>query len=751
MATQGGWTGKTLRVNLTTRTVTAEDTLAKYGKFWGGTGMGYKVLWDETTKDTTPFDPECPIIFGWGPLAGTGAPSGGRTAITSLSPQHMKYAVATGHMGGHFSAEAKYAGWDGIIVTGKASGPVYIAVHDDQVDVVDCPELWGQGLYRVTAEIQAAMGGSCQVAAIGQAGQNLVAQSVIMTNYSHSAGGQGANMGAKKCVGIGVVGTGTIKIAGDKRKWKSVIDNTMAIIGSNNQAVVPNTLQAWAEYSPSNARWYAAPGRFWGAANPPVETGICLPQDRQKVGYRCYKADLGANSYPYTVRMDGCHSCPVRCHQMVDVPTAVKWGPETTAQNTCTGWWGRSMHDSSKITGSAKDKELAGLEAYVVGKHMTDDYGVHNNYGTTDRGWTFIFTRNTGAPATPPIAPKAGTVAAADRYVKGADRSKWSFLQLNVPDAEWTKLTAASGLLGLMNAGNLKCIMEMGRIIANQEGELGKFLAGPVEEGITRWVDANGDEMAQWYRDDASVNYWQHGFPKHHSFENGGQAGALTNTGYNRDAQIHSHINIISVGLPNSVLKNLAEIEFARVGWGSGMKDCIDLDLTTPVNEPKARFAKFAICRKELHDSLGLCNWMWPFMVSPLKSRGYRGDLSLEAQLFSLATGQTMTTMQLDREAERFYTLHRALTMRSFDSMDMRMDHDRAPGWGFDYNHGDAVAFTANGSYYVTDEDWENSLDLFYAQWGYDKATGAPTRATLESLDMKFVADELQAAGLLPG
>jgi aldehyde:ferredoxin oxidoreductase len=264
-------------------------------------------------------------------------------------------------------------------------------------------------------------------------------------------------------------------------------------------------------------------------------------------------------------------------------------------------------------------------------------------------------------------------------------------------------------------------------------------------------VDANGDEMAQWYRDDGSVQYWQHGFPKHHSFENGGQAGALTNTGYNRDGQNHSHINIISVGLPATVIKNLAEIEFARVGWGSGMKDCIDADLTTPVNEPKARFAKFAVCRKELHDSLGLCNWMWPFMVSPLKSRGYRGDLSLEAQLFSLATGQTMTAMQLDREAERFYTLQRALTIRSFNSMDMRMDHDRAPGWGFDYNHTGAVAFTASGSYYVTDEDWENSLDLFYAQWGYDRETGAPTRATLESLDMKFVADELQAAGLLPG
>lgn len=742
MATVGGWTGKTLRVNLTTRAVTVENTLEKYGNFWGGTGMGYKVVWDDTTKDTKPFDPENPLIFGWGPLAGTGAPSGGRTCITTLSPQHPKYAPATGHMGGHFSAEAKYAGWDGIIVTGKASGPVYIAIRDSKVDIVDCPELWGQGLYRITSEITQAMGGSCQVAAIGQGGQNLVAQSVVMTNYSHSAGGQGGVMGSKKLVGIGVVGTGTIKIAGDKRQWKSTIDNVMAIIGSNNQAVVPNTLQAWAEYSPSGARWYAAPGRFWGAADPPVETGICDPHDRQKVGYRCYKADPGATSYPYTIRMTGCHSCPIRCHQMFDVPSAAKWGVDTTAQNTCTGWWGRSMSPNPPTAWSQNDKDLFNLERYIVGKHMTDDYGLTNNYGTTDRGFTFIFTKGPN-----------GAVAAADQYVKNGTRSNaWSWMQLNVPDAEWTKLTAATGFLGLYKNSDLRCMKEFGRIMASQEGEFGKFMAGPVKEGIYRWKEADGTTpMAPKYEADSAVQYWKEGFPKHHSFENGGQVGGLVNTGYNRDAQIHSWVNCISNGLPDNVLKNIFEVEFARVGWGAGMKDCLDADVTTPVNEPKARAAKFCICRKELHDSLGLCNWMWPFIVSPLKERGYRGDLSLESKMFSIATGRVMNTVQFDREGERFYTLQRALTIRMYNSMDLRHLHDGAPPWAFDYNHSGAVAFTETGSYYVTDADWEKSLDLYYEQWGYDKATGAPTRATLESLDMKFVADELQAAGLLPG
>ncbi|MBE3074651.1 MAG: aldehyde ferredoxin oxidoreductase, partial [Actinobacteria bacterium] len=286
MPTYGGWTGKTLRVDLTTRTSTVESTLDKYKDFWGGTGMGYKVLWDEVPADTDPYDPKNRLIFGWGPLTGTGAPCGGRTCITSISPQHPKHAVATGHMGGHFSAEAKYAGWDGIIVQGKASAPVYIAITDDKVEIVECGEasspggkLWGTGIYNATDAIVKQMGGSCQVAAIGQAGENLVAQSVIMTGYSHSAGGQGSIMGAKNLKAIGIVGTGTVQIAAEKKAWRSLIDNAMALIGSNNQAVVPNSPQPWSEYV-SSARWYGSKGKYWGAANPPVDTGTCQPHDR---------------------------------------------------------------------------------------------------------------------------------------------------------------------------------------------------------------------------------------------------------------------------------------------------------------------------------------------------------------------------------------------------------------------------------------------------------------------------------------
>jgi len=169
---------------------------------------------------------------------------------------------------------------------------------------------------------------------------------------------------------------------------------------------------------------------------------------------------------------------------------------------------------------------------------------------------------------------------------------------------------------------------------------------------------------------------------------------------------------------------------------------------SAPMNIQKAHGARFGIARKEIMDSLGLCNWMWPWLVSPLKERGYRGDLSLESQLFSLATGRVMNTMELDDEGIKFFTLQRALTIRSFGRMDMRVYHDQLPYWGM--VHGEAVPFSGT-NYYETQEDWDLALDLFYEVCGFDKATGAPTRATLEGYGMKDVADDLEALHLLPG
>ncbi len=291
MAKYGGWAGKVLHVDLSTGRTWTEDTIEKYKDYLGGTGIGYKVMWDEVPAGTKPYDPENRIIFAVGPLAGTGAPCNGRTAITTLWPTCWpKPLVATGHMGGQFAAKLKYAGYDAIVIKGRADRPVWLSIVDQQVEIQDARRLWGQGIRRTTTAISQVMGPEAVVAAIGQAGENLVPMSVVMNSVSHSAGGIGSVMGSKNLKAIGVCGTGSVRIAGNKEEWEKLIKYHLSLLGANNQHVVPSSPQPWAEFYDPSTRWKGSKGRAWGAAPRPIETGTCEPHNLNRIAYRTNNA-----------------------------------------------------------------------------------------------------------------------------------------------------------------------------------------------------------------------------------------------------------------------------------------------------------------------------------------------------------------------------------------------------------------------------------------------------------------------------
>jgi aldehyde:ferredoxin oxidoreductase len=210
---------------------------------------------------------------------------------------------------------------------------------------------------------------------------------------------------------------------------------------------------------------------------------------------------------------------------------------------------------------------------------------------------------------------------------------------------------------------------------------------------------------------------------------------------YNRECQCHSHSNFLRNGLPVKIQQEIA----SRL-WGPGAVD--EDDRITPMNVSKARFAVWSVLRKELHDSLTLCNWMYPMVASPHKSRRYEGDNGIEARLYSLVTGDAMDAAGLDKVAERIFAMHRVLTMRDMATADMRTKHDTAPDWAFDYPT-DQKPFTP-GHYKMDRQDIELAKDQFYDVLGWDRKTGAPTRASLERLGLKDVADRLARLGLLP-
>ena len=133
----------------------------------------------------------------------------------------------------------------------------------------------------------------------------------------------------------------------------------MALLGCTYQHVVPDTPQPWAEYYNPASWWKAKKGSFWGAANPPVETGVCSAYDRNRIGYRTNIANryFTTQGNEFCVRMDGCYGCPLRCHIAVNVPSAARWGGPTFAQNTCTGVFIGNIIPAAKYPGGANSAE----------------------------------------------------------------------------------------------------------------------------------------------------------------------------------------------------------------------------------------------------------------------------------------------------------------------------------------------------------------------------------------------------------
>lgn len=706
MAEYGGWTGKVLRIDLSTGEISSEDTIAKYKDYLGGVGLAYKVLWDEVPPGTKAWDPENRIIFGVGPLTGTGAPTSGRTSITSLWPMAPMELPASGHMGGHWGSELKFAGWDSIIVQGKADKPVWISIIDDKVEIRDAKWIWGQGIFQATAEICSEIGSDAHVAAIGQAGENMVRQSCIMTDRSHSAGGLGSVMGAKNLKAIGVKGSGRLEIKADKDEWKNLVTEWCTLMGANSGGVVPRFPQPWAEYY-GGTRWTATKGMFWGAANPPVDVGDCPPEDLNKMGLRTHKGYLDfrytdpttgkTTGEAITTRMGGCHSCPVRCHVHTDVPQIEsKYNLSRYASNTCSGWQGGQM-----FGGSNSDVWLR-TEGKVLGTQIADDFGVWNNYGQA--GADFYYAKNHGI---------IESVLSEDEY----NSIPWDLWEAKDPRFQFDYF----------------------RRIAYKEGELGEALGEGSYMLQKRW-----NFPPEYYT--GVKKHWKFGSPLHHSVEAAGQIGVLINLIHNRDAQNHVHNSFVGCGLP-------AELAIEIMNEITGMPDSWTARREwSPITPGKVRVAILSHIYNGLHDSLSMCdyNGVAGEWVSPLKSRNYRGRPGLEADIYSAVTGDIVDKEGYEKIGLRILNLFRVLTARYMNEKDQRNKHDIMPEWLFDYpGDADVEPFT-KGSDKMDRDDMELAKDMFYEQLGWDKATGIPTRATLQGLNLGFAADELENMGLLP-
>ncbi len=210
-----GYGGTILRVDLTNRSVQhqpTEENLARL--FLGGRGLNVRRLWAELPAHTSGLSPSNLLIFGVGPLVGTTFPGGARFNVTAMSPQTG--ILGDSNAGGFFGPELKFAGYDQVILHGRAEHPVYLWIHDHEVELRDARWLWGRDVWDTTAAIRQELGDpDVQVAAIGQAAENGVLFSGIFTNLVRAAArtGTGAVMATKNVKAVAVRGSGSFPVA----------------------------------------------------------------------------------------------------------------------------------------------------------------------------------------------------------------------------------------------------------------------------------------------------------------------------------------------------------------------------------------------------------------------------------------------------------------------------------------------------------------------------------------------------------
>jgi aldehyde:ferredoxin oxidoreductase len=206
-------TGFNLEIDLSRGNIEKVATDPKDTELYlGGQGTAAKILWDRVPPDVDPFSPENLLIFSAGLLLATPAPAANRVAVNTFSPQTnlMSHSL----MGGFFGPEMKHAGYDKIIIRGKADDLVYLWIHNDKVEIRDATHLTGKGCTETGHILKDELkDDKVQVAAIGLAGENRVYTASIDHGHSSAARGVGVIMGDKRVKAIAIRGTKDINIA----------------------------------------------------------------------------------------------------------------------------------------------------------------------------------------------------------------------------------------------------------------------------------------------------------------------------------------------------------------------------------------------------------------------------------------------------------------------------------------------------------------------------------------------------------
>jgi aldehyde:ferredoxin oxidoreductase len=288
-------TGKLLRVDLNQGQVWDEPLNPAYvADFIGGSGLAARYLLDMVGDTTDPLGPANPLIFMTGPMVGTIMPSAGRYSVCALSPLTGLWGEA--NAGGFFGPELRFSGYDGILITGTGTTPVWLALIDGIATLRDATPLWGLDTYATQTEIHTLLDDpKARVACIGPAGEALVPMAAIMNDHGRAAGrsGMGAVMGSKRLKAIAVRGRDKPPVAEPERLQAVVRE----IIRETNEDVsalslrMAGTAGYWdmgLMYGDTPIRYFQQ-GEWEEAGNL---SGILMVEEFQNRNVACYRCPI---------------------------------------------------------------------------------------------------------------------------------------------------------------------------------------------------------------------------------------------------------------------------------------------------------------------------------------------------------------------------------------------------------------------------------------------------------------------------
>lgn len=725
----GGYVGKIARINLTTGKITSINT-GDYEDWGGGSGISAALFFDITVREkglnleeVDGFHPDNLVTIMTSPLTATGIPSAtGRIEVHGIGVHQAPIGWYTKSIiGGRLGAMIKFAGYDGLAIEGAASEPVWLDIRDDNISIRPCSKLglWGVDAYETQKIIcnyvagnenintwytpAGSNGGKTTqqpaVMTMGQAGENLCRMACLVhgSGYVAGAGGFGAVFGSKNLKAVSVIGTGSVPIA-------------------DPAAVVRERLANLAEFGPK-----------------PVDDYELIERSKNMLRHN-FMPGAGEAFGKTPTNWEGA--------TMFDSLRREEKGPAS-----CMGCYGgcRARYKSGK----ANETRCAGT--YYYGQADSRDIQVEateliNRYGFN----TFDFYQ--GVPY---------IKALYDEGVIGSYDDPNAQVKTTLDFSKWGQLQWARDFLD---------------IIANRSDQLGNDLAEGFYRAIVKW--GREDDIGSAHADDMAhmpIPYW--GLPEHHY-----DARSQLEYGYGTilgdreicehyftsifwDSYWHDHIALNLRDYDATALQAVtlsAEKMLPHANDYDSTEDAMQMINYATENMYSEHIARMVSWHRHytrfFKSSMLYCDWRYPDIINTNKEDRRGGSFTAEEKFFKAVTGKDLSYLDAMETGRKIWTMDNviwALQGRHRDMVyfaDYIYRDDFEEEWKmptYDPDAAEPWQYRDVGFRHLDRDKFDEFKTRYYAQEGWDTASGWPTRSTLEGMGLGYVADELDRWGKL--